>query len=76
MINISYSRVKFSSVSMKQLCDIMWAQVDKSCALLLASWNPCESSQEKADVIFANLFIILTVIAVFSNIALFELLVG
>ena len=60
---------------MEQLYDTVWVQVDNSCALLLDSQDLCEDSQQKIDVIVANLLIILTVIAVFSNIALFELLI-
>ena len=61
---------------MELLYDNVWAQVDRSCALLLDDQGLPEDSQQKMDIVVANVLIIFTLIAVFSNIALFEYLIG
>ena len=67
---------KLDFSSMQLLFDIVWVQVDRSCALLLDDQSLPEDSQQKLDIVVANVLIIFTLIVVFSNIALFEYLIG
>lgn len=67
---------KLDLTSMQSLYDNVWVQVDRSCALLLDDQSLPEDTQQKIDIIVANVLIIFTLIAVFSNIALFEYLIG
>lgn len=61
---------------MQLLYETAWVQVDRSCALLLEGQSLHEDSERKMDIVVANALIIFTLIAVFSNIALFEYLIG